>query len=744
MIWGSYGDWSDFLDDFVRASVDKELVEELAILDMIDALIEDAKTVGNREQVFELHGKRYDWLRQNYLVTRSDATERCLGKVKAVVLTVDLAIKIFARLSQRHKHFLQRRVSMGIVDEVHNVSRDQLFALAAHIDLLLCAGDRFQDLRDDKTASGGSCVDWLLSNTCNHELLEVWRYGPDILELFLQETDREPFIDMVRKSHCQEGLETSIKMFFVKALQWDTLRNGCVWKCRALFSCILCCIVDAVERGCSTILVVTLYERIRLALETYLLDAKARCEGIWPSQLKVITAVTPEQYSATYDEAVTAATTGQCSGMSVDATVFLPAHRRHESENRWWTGHQAQANRRYVGNSRARKMLYILIEQPPANEKPVDEYWLRVAQALNAKPKTLNSGKDIEPLEWPIARAEFIFKEGEKLFNSVNWRTLADKICPYGATKGIDSSARCFFESRAQMQKELTNLSWEPTRSTPSMRRGIQRSIIVSNNTMDTAAESGEMESVTASGRDRENVEAWREVTVPSFTVLLTGAESAFMDFVFLPEWLPSYSVGSNDDSNDTKNRFEDFIVSLFTEIASSETEISGQRYNRRVDFHKLEEELDDEKYMYFFRHCNSTRLCVKLYKENSNHYLLYGYNGMGLHRSHPSWTSLVVRSCDKNLTARLISILSKSGPARHSFVNAVPPDCKTSFEDVLNKLHYALNSRGSPIMDFEGDPTACIETEHDSSTDESDVQEDFFDERGEEFEADYEQDSAQ
>ena len=48
------------------------------------------------------------------------------------------------------------------------------------------------------------------------------------------------------------------------------------------------------------------------------------------------------------------------------------------------------------------------------------------------------------------------------------------------------------------------------------------------------------------------------------------------------------------------------------------------------------------------------------------------------------------------------------------------------------------------PLVDFQGDPTACIETEHDSSTDESDVQEDFFDERGEEFEADYEQDSAQ
>ena len=76
--------------------------------------------------------------------------------------------------------------------------------------------------------------------------------------------------------------------------------------------------------------------------------------------------------------------------------------------------------------------------------------------------------------------------------------------------------------------------------------------------------------------------------------------------------------------------------------------------------------------------------------------------------------------------------------------MNAVPPNCKSSFDDVLNNLHFALTCRVSIIKDFQGDPTACIVTEHDSSTDESDVQEDFFDERGEEFEADHEQDSAQ
>ena len=53
----------------------------------------------------------------------------------------------------------------------------------------------------------------------------------------------------------------------------------------------------------------------------------------------------------------------------------------------------AQVSRRYVGNSRARKKLYILVELPPRNEKPVDEYWLRVARTLKAVPTNLFNGK---------------------------------------------------------------------------------------------------------------------------------------------------------------------------------------------------------------------------------------------------------------------------------------------------------------------------------------------------------------
>ena len=105
MIWGSHGDWDDYLDDFVRAAVDSDLVAETDYLERIDAAIEAASSIGNRQDILQLHGERYEWLRRIYLERRTDVTEKCLSKVKAVVLTVDLAIKIFARLSQRHKNF---------------------------------------------------------------------------------------------------------------------------------------------------------------------------------------------------------------------------------------------------------------------------------------------------------------------------------------------------------------------------------------------------------------------------------------------------------------------------------------------------------------------------------------------------------------------------------------------------------------------------------------------------------------
>ena len=141
------------------------------------------------------------------------------------------------------------------------------------------------------------------------------------------------------------------------------------------------------------------------------------------------------------------------------------------------------------------------------------------------------------------------------------------------------------------MEKERSNLVWRPTRTAPSMSRDIQRSTTVSTNSMDTNATTGEMNTVAPSEEDHDTVNTWREVLVPSYTVLLSGAESVFMDFIFIPEWLPLSYIGSKNTTKDAQSRFDDFVISLFNKIAASETEKTGQRYVRRVDFHKLEEE---------------------------------------------------------------------------------------------------------------------------------------------------------
>ena len=59
---------------------------------------------------------------------------------------------------------------------------------------------------------------------------------------------------------------------------------------------------------------------------------------------------------------------------------------------------------------------------------------------------------------------------------------------------------------------------------------------------------------------------------------------------------------------------FEGFIAELFTLVGSEEgVATEGVPYVRRIGYHKLEEEKGLEGYTYFFRHCWSTRVCVKL-----------------------------------------------------------------------------------------------------------------------------------
>ena len=74
----------------------------------------------------------------------------------------------------------------------------------------------------------------------------------------------------------------------------------------------------------------------------------------------------------------------------------------------------------------------------------------------------------------------------------------------------------------------------------------------------------------------------------------------------------------------------------------------------------------------------------------------MYGYNGMGLHRCHPSWWSLVVRSRSAGLTARLLRVLQlyRDFPPEN-FINGVPCECARSYEHCMGNISRCLEARG-------------------------------------------------
>ena len=117
-------------------------MDERREIEALDEEIIEATLTRERPRALELHARRYEWLRHHYLTKQGDAATTVLEGVRGVVLTVDLAIKILGRMSRKHTSLLSKPVVLGIVDEVQNVSRDQLLCLAAHIKCLIAAGTR--------------------------------------------------------------------------------------------------------------------------------------------------------------------------------------------------------------------------------------------------------------------------------------------------------------------------------------------------------------------------------------------------------------------------------------------------------------------------------------------------------------------------------------------------------------------------------------------------------------------------
>ena len=67
----------------------------------------------------------------------------------------------------------------------------------------------------------------------------------------------------------------------------------------------------------------------------------------------------------------------------------------------------------------------------------------------------------------------------------------------------------------------------------------------------------------------------------------------------------------------------------------------------------------------------------------------------MGLHRSHYSWRSLVVRSRNSGLTARLLRVLQLHEDCpEENFVDGVPSECALPYERCKQNIKDSLEDR--------------------------------------------------
>ena len=152
------------------------------------------------------------------------------------------------------------------------------------------------------------------------------------------------------------------------------------------------------------------------------------------------------------------------------------------------------------------------------------------------------------------------------------------------------------------MGAETRSLEWHPRRQMQTEADGYARRLQLAPKSA-RAAEPGTMEgntvpSLPASADPdvvapaQEVVGRWKAVMLRSWTAIVTGPQSTFLDFNFVPELLDGAAPET------VKQSFERFIVALFTLVGCEEGQAPRrEQYVRRIDYHKLEEEKELECY---------------------------------------------------------------------------------------------------------------------------------------------------
>ena len=128
----------------------------------------------------------------------------------------------------------------------------------------------------------------------------------------------------------------------------------------------------------------------------------------------------------------------------------------------------------------------------------------------------------IRSLGWEKASAENLIANCKKLYDDVEWDNVRDSILRSHKER---SDGRSFFNDPETMQKEHSILQWDNRRMAPKMPEGTKRRMDFTDDTIPI-------------DQLRNLVDIWKTVMVPSWTVLLTGPNTAHLDFNFVPCWI--------------------------------------------------------------------------------------------------------------------------------------------------------------------------------------------------------------
>jgi hypothetical protein len=283
--------------------------------------------------------ERYIVLRRNYLRRAADLWDEATRSIKIVICTKDFYLKVFAGLSGMSTLFTAATKKQFVwAEEVHEYSVRDFSCIAARADSVVGVGDPLQRMASESTA-GQSCVHWLQQVGQQHKLIEIWRYGQEIVDLIKMETS-ELYRSAAQNWICVQPDKTSVYRIPFVNPNWEFAPDGRAFQSSSVFSCIGLCILAAAFMQCKSILVLFYYAPLVASFESF-----------W-AVLKTKVAI---------DVELTVCTPSSSGGFTVDCTIFLLCQRRVEADT-MIAGHQKQPAKRYTGITRQRKVLFLMGE----------------------------------------------------------------------------------------------------------------------------------------------------------------------------------------------------------------------------------------------------------------------------------------------------------------------------------------------------------------------------------------------